>query len=41
MGQERATEAARAGYATDPSYESVLRGVMRKIESVGGQLDAA
>ena len=37
-----ATEVARAGYATDPSYEKVLHGVMRRIQSVsGGQLEAA
>jgi flagellum-specific peptidoglycan hydrolase FlgJ len=31
-----ATEIVRAKYATDPSYERVLKAVMRKIESVGG-----
>ncbi len=31
-----AAEVARAGYATDPSYERVLKDVMRKIETAGG-----
>jgi flagellum-specific peptidoglycan hydrolase FlgJ len=31
-----ASEVARAGYATDPSYEAVLHGVMRTIEKAGG-----
>jgi hypothetical protein len=31
-----ATEVARAGYATDPSYERVLHSVMRKIEAASG-----
>ena len=31
-----ATEVARGGYATDPSYASVLHGVMRTIEGAGG-----
>lgn len=30
-----AAEVARAGYATDPSYESVLKGVMRRLEGAG------
>lgn len=30
-----AAEVAKAGYATDPSYERVLKSVMRKLESVG------
>jgi len=30
-----ATEVARAGYATDPSYEGVLHGVMRTLERAG------
>jgi len=34
-----AAEVARAGYATDPSYERVLRGVMQKIEAMGGVLE--
>jgi peptidoglycan hydrolase-like protein with peptidoglycan-binding domain len=31
-----AAEVARAGYATDPSYERVLTSVMRTIEAAGG-----
>lgn len=31
-----AAEVARAGYATDPFYERVLKGVMRTIEKAGG-----
>jgi hypothetical protein len=30
-----ATEVARAGYATDPSYARVLHSVMRSIEAAG------
>ncbi|WP_324290612.1 glucosaminidase domain-containing protein [Arthrobacter sp. H14-L1] len=32
-----AAEVARAGYATDPSYERVLTGTMRTLERTGWQ----
>ncbi len=36
-----AAEVARAGYATDPSYDRVLKSVMQKIEAAGGEVREA